>query len=88
MVAELEIKAVSPIRQPQIANSTIRVQSTSNYILLENLPKNAKVELYNLQGKRILSSHSGNSQILRIPVQTKGIYVVRVGNQTLRVAIK
>jgi len=74
----------TPIRLPQIATSkTFRVQSMGNVIVLENLPKNTKVKIYNLQGKQIHSSHSENFQILRIPVQTKGIYVVKVkfGNQ-------
>jgi len=66
----------------------IGVQTTSNAITLENLPKNTKVQIYSLQGKQIYSANSDNSQILRIPVQTKGIYVVKAGNQTLRVAVR
>jgi hypothetical protein len=42
-----------------------------------NLPQGTKVEVYNLQGKQVYSGYSGNSQILQIPVQTKGIYIVR-----------
>jgi hypothetical protein len=78
----------TPIRSPQIASGNIRVQATANAIVLENLPKNAKVEVYSLQGKRIHFSNSGNSQILRIQVQTKGLYVVKIGNQTMRVAVR
>jgi len=48
----------------------IGVQTTNNTIILENLPPNAKIELYNLQGKRIYSTTSH----LKIEVQTKGIY--------------
>jgi len=73
---------------PQIATGSIRVQATANAITLENLPRNTKVQVYTLQGKQIHSANSENSQILRIPVQTKGIYVVKAGNQTLRVTIK
>jgi len=36
--------------------------------MLSNLPKDAKIEIYNLQGKRVY----------KIPVQTKGIYIVVV----------
>jgi arabinogalactan endo-1,4-beta-galactosidase len=46
-------------------------------IILENLPPGTKVEVYNLQGKQINSTNSGNSQILRIQV-AKGIYIVKV----------
>jgi hypothetical protein len=36
-----------------------------------------KVEVYNLQGKLVYSGYSENPKILKIPVQTKGIYIVR-----------
>jgi len=61
----------------QIATSNIRAKAISNAIMLENLPKNAKVEIYNLQGKHIYSTNSENNQILKIPVQTKGMYIVK-----------
>jgi len=38
---------------------------------------NTKIEVYNLQGKLIYFGNSGNSQILKIPVQTKGMYIVQ-----------
>jgi len=37
----------------------------------------AKTEVYNLQGKLLYSGYPENPQILRIPVQTKGIYIVK-----------
>jgi len=68
-----------PSSLPQIARTgNIQVHSASNAILLSNLPQNAKVEVFNLQGKRIHSTHSENSQILKIPVQTKGMYIIRI----------
>jgi len=82
-----EIKANTPIL-PQIAIGSIRVQATSNAITLENLPRNTKVQIYSLQGKQIYSANSENSQILRIPVQTKGMYVVKAGNQMVRVTVR
>jgi len=81
------IAANTPIL-PQIATGSIRVQATANAITLENLPKNTKVQIYSLQGKQIYSANSDNSQILRIPVQTKGMYVVKAGSQTVRVAVR
>ena len=62
------------------SSSTGTTPILSNTIVLENLPSNAKIEVYNLQGKRIYSAYSENSensQILRILVQTKGMYIVR-----------
>jgi hypothetical protein len=78
----------TPIRSPQIAGGNIRVHTTSNAIVLENLPKGAKVEVYNLQGKQVYSTHSENSKILRILVQTKGVYLVKTGSQTMRTVVR
>ncbi|GBU26475.1 hypothetical protein R83H12_03173 [Fibrobacteria bacterium R8-3-H12] len=66
----------------------IGVQTTPNSIQLSNLPPNAKVEVYNLQGKRIYSAYPENPKILKIGVQTKGIYFVKINTQTLRVAVR
>jgi hypothetical protein len=77
------------IHLPQIASTrNILAHTTGDYIVLSNLPKNAKLQVYNLQGKQIYSAHSENSQILKIPVQTKGMYIVKAGNQMVRVAVK
>jgi len=52
---------------------------------------NAKIEVYNLQGKLIYSGYSENPKILKIPVQTKGMYIVKLksGSETklLRVPV-
>jgi len=78
----------TPIRLPQTTSRNIIAKSIGNNIVLENLPTNAKVEIYNLQGKRISSVNSENSKILRILVQTKGIYIIKAGHQTMRIAVK
>ena len=74
---DTKVDSSSAIRLPQVASGNIRAQSISNAIILSNLPSNAKVEVYNLQGKRIYSTYSENSQILKIQV-TKGMYVVKI----------
>ncbi|MCL2281958.1 MAG: T9SS type A sorting domain-containing protein [Fibromonadales bacterium] len=58
-------------------------------IMLQNLQKDAKVNVYNLSGQLIYNSQLStlNSQ-LKIDVQTKGIYIVKTGNQTLKVTVK
>jgi hypothetical protein len=50
---------------------------SNNTIILENLPAGTKIEVYNLQGKRIYSAYPENPKILRIGVQTKGIYIIK-----------
>jgi len=76
--------ATTPILLSQTTIGNIHAQAKNNAIVLENLPNNAKIEVYNLQGKHIYSTNSENSQILRIPVLTKGMYIIRVrlGNST------
>jgi len=59
-----------------------------NAIVLENLPSNTKIEVYNLQGKRIYSGYSENNQILRIGIQTKGIYIVKTTYGVQRLVVK
>jgi len=73
-------------RNPKIGS--IIVQAIPNAILLSNLPRNTKIEVYTLQGKQIRSANSGNSQILKILVQTKGMYIVKAGSQTERVTVR
>jgi len=101
-----------PIFRSQIAISNIRVKATSNSIVLENLPQDTKVDVYNIQGKLIFTSgismpadlvkHSidGRSNAvagkslnlgsdnLVIPVQTKGMYIIKIGvNNVMRVPV-
>jgi len=76
-----------PIRPLQTASGILRVQAIGNAIVLQNLPGNAKVEVFNLQGKRVYSAIPENPRILRILVQT-GVYVVKVDKQTVRVAVR
>jgi hypothetical protein len=69
--------APTPILSSQTTIADIRAYSANNAIVLENLPPNTKVEVYNLQGKLVYSAHPENPSILRILVQTKGVYIIR-----------
>jgi hypothetical protein len=78
----------APIRTPQIASTQISVRVIGNAIMMENLPQNARVEIYNLEGKRLRSNNPENLKILRIMVQTKGIYIVKINNNVMRIAVR
>jgi hypothetical protein len=80
-------KATVTIRSTQIASSQIIARTTNNGIILENLPRNAKVEVYNLHGKCIYNSQFSTLNYQFIEVQTKGVYIIKVGTQTFRIAI-
>ncbi|GBU26239.1 hypothetical protein R83H12_02934 [Fibrobacteria bacterium R8-3-H12] len=68
-----------------IPNSTPIIGNT---IVLENLPSNMKIEVYNLQGKLVYSAYPENLKILKIGVQTKGVYIVKAGSQSVRAVVK
>jgi formylglycine-generating enzyme required for sulfatase activity len=77
---------VSPIRIPQIANGPLFGYATGKTIVLGNIPNGAKIDVYNIHGKRV---HSATSQFStsQIEVQAKGIYFVKVNNQALRIPV-
>jgi len=78
--AKAEIKLRQPYDAParSLANKAMQLTSA---IMLSNLYPYTKIELYNLQGKLIYSGNSGNSQTIKIPVQTRGIYIVKLSNK-------
>jgi len=83
------VSKTTPIQQITSVGN-ILVHTSTNAIELSNLPSNAKVEVYNLQGKRIYSTTSHSplaTSHLKIEVQT-GMYIVKVGTQTMRIAVR
>ncbi|GBU24116.1 hypothetical protein R83H12_00742 [Fibrobacteria bacterium R8-3-H12] len=73
---------------PYSSSSNIPTTPILNAILLENLPSNAKIEVYNLKGKLVYSGYPENPKILDIRVQTKGVYIVRYGKTQRMVVVK
>jgi Leucine-rich repeat (LRR) protein len=96
-VFEDEDDGTDPVRKPQLASNNISVHAIGKSIVLQNLPANAKVEVFGLNGKLITTSHSplATSHLgsdMSISVQTKGMYIVKISSgsvkQVLRVAVK
>jgi len=56
----------------------VPILRSPNAITFESLASNTTVEVYNLQGKLIYSGNAENSKILVIPIQTKGMYIVKI----------
>ena len=72
----------TPIAIKNIANAKLSVYTVPNAIILQNVPANTKVELYNLRGVLIYSVKAENFKPqLQIGVQTKGMYIVKAGNK-------
>jgi hypothetical protein len=77
----------SPVTISRIASGQTIIQATSNAILLENLPNNAKVKVYDLRGKIVYSQvPTLNSQF--IPIQTKGLYIIKINSAVSRVVVR
>jgi hypothetical protein len=52
------------------------------------VPSGAKIKVYNLQGKQVYMNNPKNPLIMKIKVQTKGMYIVKVNTATHRVVVK
>jgi hypothetical protein len=75
---------------PKIAGTPVSVHAANNAIILQNLPNNAKVEVYNLRGEKVgVGFKPVQATNLTIPMQTKGMYIVKITNAgTFRVSVK
>jgi hypothetical protein len=76
----------TPINNVTLAGP-IGVHAKGNAIIVENLPSNARIEVYSLQGKLITTSHSPLITNLTIPIQTKGMYIVKINKSLFRVLV-
>ncbi|MCL2206974.1 MAG: T9SS type A sorting domain-containing protein [Fibromonadales bacterium] len=91
-IPEVSVDPTFAIPKPAIAKSAISAKAVGSAIILENLPQNAKVELYSLSGK-LISSKSFNSankgsDNMKIEVQAKGMYIVKIGNRVLLIPVQ
>jgi hypothetical protein len=94
VMAVFEADGTDPIRTPQIAGSanSILAYAKGNSIVLQNLPANARVEVFGLNGKLVYSNREnpsiGGNGVQTIDVHAKGMYIVKTGTQIFRVAVK
>lgn len=64
-------------------NNSIHITTTDNQITVTGIPNNQRVRIYNTTGSCI-SSTQGDSTVN----VTTGIYIVKIGNDTFKVAVK
>ncbi|MDR2580577.1 MAG: T9SS type A sorting domain-containing protein, partial [Fibromonadaceae bacterium] len=84
-ISSLDVYMSENIESPIIPagpKANFAANAVNGSIILSNLPQNVKIEVYNLQGKLISSKSldqvnqsSGN---MKIGVQAKGVYIIRV----------
>jgi hypothetical protein len=72
-------------------NTTSRVPilKDNRAIAFEKLPAaNSKFEIYNLQGKLVHSGYYQDLNLSKLPIQAKGMYIVKTATTTQRVIVK
>jgi hypothetical protein len=85
---QVTVSEPTPIRTPQIAGSSISVHAKGNSIVLQNLPAGARVEVFDLRGRGVACNALITGTTTTIPMQTKGMYIVKTGTQIFRLAVK
>ncbi|MDR0517022.1 MAG: T9SS type A sorting domain-containing protein [Fibromonadaceae bacterium] len=72
----------TPTHLSQTTTGNILAYATTNAITLQNLPANAKVDVYNVQGKRVYPNRAnpsiGGIGVQTIDVHAKGVYIVKI----------
>jgi len=69
--------------KPHIIAGNIQAYAKENSIVLENLPQGARVEVYDLRGKLVYSTSSRT-----IPMQAKGMYIIKISGEVLRIVVR
>jgi len=64
--------------------SSMKVFNSNDNIIIENLSVGQKVEIYTMQGTAIYSNVA-NSNNLSIPLNSHGMYLVRIGTQSMKI---
>ncbi len=65
----------SALSQPQTSTMW---SITDNAILLENLPTNAQITLYDVSGRMIFHQKNHDDYALRIPLSSNGIFILKI----------
>ena len=66
----------------------INVKLSENRLIIENLPKNDILEMYNIMGVKVLSRRvkaGTNEYTLSLP---KGYYILKIGKITKKIAVR
>jgi hypothetical protein len=80
---------VNPIRSVvEIPTTdTINIKLSENRLIIENLPKDDILEIYNIMGVKVFTrrvKEGTNEYILNLP---KGFYILKIGKYTKKIAL-
>jgi hypothetical protein len=71
----------------ELRNKT-KIKLTENRLIIENLPKDELLEIYNIMGMKVYNRRvkaGTNQYVLSLP---KGYYIIKIGKLTRKIAIK
>ena len=91
IVAGQIVSDPTPTLLTQMVTGKVQAYAANNAIVLQNLPKGKNVQIYNLKGELISSKNFNQvnqGSDMSVEVQTKGMYIVKVNHETLRIAVK
>ncbi len=65
---------------PQVQQA--RVKRVGNMVYLTNVPQGARIQLYDVTGKRVIET---GDEVQTIQLPQRGLYLLRIGTQTLKI---
>ena len=86
--AQLALLQVSPDRFAREEQDTVKINLAENRLIIENLPHDDILEIYNIMGVKVYSRHvkaGTNEYALSLP---KGFYILKIGKITKKIALR
>lgn len=74
--------------QPNIGQDSVVIKLAENRLIIENLPKDDILEIYNIMGVKVYNRRINagtNEYILSLP---EGYYILKIGKLTKKIAIR
>jgi len=94
-VMENQRRDVAQLASPQDPNrlereeqDKVKIKVSENRLIIENLPKDEILDIYNIMGVKVYSRHvkaGTNEYTLSLP---KGYYILKIGKITKKVALR
>lgn len=81
------IKSMPVSKTYELLDNKVKVYSSQTEIIIDGTNKGAIVNIFSLDGKSLKRVESLGEQIV-IPVQSKNVYLVKIGTETFKIVFK
>ena len=81
------LSQVNPEKSAMETPEKVKIKLSENRLIIENLPKDDVLEIYNIMGVKVFSRRvksGSNEYTLTLP---KGFYILKIGKITKKIAI-